>query len=582
MNSREPRLGRATIVGAGRMGVGIAENFLIGGLTVRFTDASPEMTRAAAERLVERMRGHAAAGLIDDEDAARAATAVAEDSISAAVADADLIIEAVTEDIDVKRDVLGMIDANAPAGAIITSNTSSLGINELERFVSRPGQFLGMHWFNPPEWTPGVEVIARPSRPTRRWSSGWWGSCARSGKRPPMVKASTGFVANRLQMALFCEAVALCGGRARLARRQIDEVVRSHFGFRLPYFGPFQIADMAGLDVYEAVWRSTAGLGERFLVPALLRERVATPAERHGSGGGFYDYAEGEPERLLANAMPLRRARPAAARSPPLASTATGGAIVELDVLVVGGGAIGGSTAALMTGRVRASWCSTPTRARRAHARPGAELDDSANAARVKLDAYAVGRRAAGEFDFALSRSRHADRGRAARLSRDLVETLVSLGNGLVHDRIAAIVGRERLLIGTVEWARPTWARAPGARRPSPFVIGEPDGQYSERPQRALARALGPVAEVRITDNIRGPAVVEAAGQHALSGLGVAGGCTMARSRLTRKDVRRSSRSGARGTSWEWRRVSASSPSSASRRSAWLRATSASGRPRSR
>lgn len=298
MNSGQPRLGRATIVGAGRMGVGIAENFLIGGLTVRFTDASPAMTHAAAERLVERMRGHAAAGLIDDEDAARAATAVAEDSISAAVADADLIIEAVTEDIDVKRDVLGTIDANAPAGAIISSNTSSLGINELARFVNRPKQFLGMHWFNPPEWTPGVEVI-----PTEQTDPSVveqvFELLTAIGKRPSIVAATTGFVANRLQMALFCEA-ARCVEEGLASPRQIDEVVRSCFGFRLPYFGPFQIADMAGLDVYEAVLRQhQQAFGERFEVPARVEQLVSEGRRGTASGGGFYDYGQAASDGLL-------------------------------------------------------------------------------------------------------------------------------------------------------------------------------------------------------------------------------------------------------------------------------------------
>lgn len=298
MSDEQPRLGRATIVGAGRMGVGIAENFLIGGLTVRFTDANPEMTRAAQERLVERMRGHAAAGLIDEDAAALAATAVAEESISEAVADADLVIEAVTEDIDVKRDVLGACDAGAPAGAIIASNTSSLPINELAQFVSRPERFLGMHWFNPPEWTPGVEVIpAEGTDPVvvKRVFE----LLVAIGKRPSIVAATTGFVANRLQMALFCEA-ARCVEEGLASPREIDEVVRSCFGFRLPYFGPFQIADMAGLDVYRAVLHQhEQAFGERFKVPVRVEELVSEGRRGTASGAGFYDYGKAASDGLL-------------------------------------------------------------------------------------------------------------------------------------------------------------------------------------------------------------------------------------------------------------------------------------------
>lgn len=298
MSDGQVRLRRATIVGAGRMGVGIAENFLLGGLTVRFTDADPEMTRAAQQRLVERMRGHAAAGLIDEEGAARAATAIAEESISAAVEGADLVIEAVTEDIEVKREVLGACDTSAPADAIIASNTSSLPINELSQFVNRPARFLGMHWFNPPEWTPGVEVIpaesTEPSVVERVFEL-----LTAIGKRPSIVAPTTGFVANRLQMALFCEA-ARCVDEGLASPAEIDEVVRSCFGFRLPYFGPFQIADMAGLDVYQAVLRQhEQAFGERFKVPVKVEELVSEGRRGTASGGGFYDYGEAASDGLL-------------------------------------------------------------------------------------------------------------------------------------------------------------------------------------------------------------------------------------------------------------------------------------------
>jgi 3-hydroxybutyryl-CoA dehydrogenase len=298
MTDGQPRLRRATIVGAGRMGVGIAENFLMGGLEVRFTDANPEMTQAAQQRLIDRMRGHAAAGLIDEECAARAATAEAVESITAAVEEADLIIEAVTEDIDVKRDVLGACDASARSGAIITSNTSSLAINELAQFVKRPERFLGVHWFNPPEWTPGVEVIpterTEPSVVERVFEL-----LTTIGKRPSIVAATTGFVANRLQMALFCEA-SRCVEEGLASPREIDEVVRSCFGFRLPYFGPFQIADMAGLDVYEAVLRQhEQAFGERFKVPVRVEKLVSEGRRGTASGGGFYSYGEAASDGLL-------------------------------------------------------------------------------------------------------------------------------------------------------------------------------------------------------------------------------------------------------------------------------------------
>jgi 3-hydroxybutyryl-CoA dehydrogenase len=207
-------------------------------------------------------------------------------------------VEAVTEDVDVKRDVLSQCDEAAPGDAIIASNTSSLDINVLSEFVARPQRFLGMHWFNPPEWTPGVEVI--PAESTEPEIVARVVDLLRSiGKRPSVVSSSVGFIANRLQMALFCEA-ARCVEEGLATPRDIDEVVRSCFGFRLPYFGPFQIADMAGLDVYQAVIEQhQQGLGGRFGVPDALRSLVSEGRFGTATGGGFYDYAPGSPDGIL-------------------------------------------------------------------------------------------------------------------------------------------------------------------------------------------------------------------------------------------------------------------------------------------
>lgn len=294
----QPELRRAAIIGAGRMGLGITESLLIADIDVTFIDASPELSHASRERLIERMRAHAAAGLIDEDAAARAAEVRTADTIADATADADLVIEAVTEDIDVKREVLRACDASARPDAIIASNTSSLAINDLVRFVARTERFLGMHWFNPAEWTPGVEVIPSPhtapdviQRVVELLHA--------IGKRPSTVSPSVGFVANRLQMALFCEA-ARCVSEGLASPAQIDEVVRSCFGFRLPFFGPFQIADMAGLDVYEAVLRQHEhAFGERFAVPEVVRRLVGAGHRGTASRSGFYDYGDDASGDLL-------------------------------------------------------------------------------------------------------------------------------------------------------------------------------------------------------------------------------------------------------------------------------------------
>jgi 3-hydroxybutyryl-CoA dehydrogenase len=280
------------------MGLGVAECFAAAGIEVRLTDATPELTRRAKEQLVERARGHAEAGLLTTEAADRAESVETADDASAAVRDADLVFEAVPEDLKLKHEILTACSDAATQEAVIVSNTSSLPMDELAKFVERPDRFLGMHWFNPPEWTPGVEVIpaaATDPEVVERIV----GFLRDIGKRPAVVGDGPGFVANRIQNALFLEAVR-CVEEGLASPQEVDEVVRSCFGFRLPFFGPFQIADMAGLDVYVSVLETLKeGLGERFESPDVLRELVDQGRTGTKSGAGFLEYSDEERERLL-------------------------------------------------------------------------------------------------------------------------------------------------------------------------------------------------------------------------------------------------------------------------------------------
>jgi 3-hydroxybutyryl-CoA dehydrogenase len=296
--SHEGWPGVAAVIGAGTMGLGVAECFAAAGIRVRLTDATPELTRRAEKRLVARARRHAEEGLISAEAADRAESVETADDVSAAVGDAELVFEAVSEDLALKREILAACSDAAPAEAVIVSNTSSFPMDELAKSVEHPGRFLGTHWFNPPEWTPGVEVIAAAA--TDPGVVEKVVEFLRTiGKRPAIVGDGPGFVANRIQNALFLEAVR-CVEEGLASPQEVDEVVRSCFGFRLPFFGPFQIADMAGLDVYVSVLETLEkGLGGRFETPDALRELVERGRTGTKSGAGFLEYSDEERERLL-------------------------------------------------------------------------------------------------------------------------------------------------------------------------------------------------------------------------------------------------------------------------------------------
>ena len=288
----------AAILGAGTMGLGVAECFAAAGMTVRLTDATPELAREAKEKLVLRARGHAEAGLLPDEAVRRAEGVEAAEGPAEAVAGVDLVFEAVPESVGLKEEVLGVCSAGASPEAVIVSNTSSLPMDDLARFVEGPGRFCGMHWFNPPEWTPGVEVIPAATTDTETVER-LVGFLRSIGKRPTVVGSGPGFVANRIQNALFLEAVR-CVEDGLASPEELDEVVRSCFGFRLPFFGPFAIADMAGLDVYASVLKVLEeGLGERFGPPQMLLDLVEEGRTGTKTGAGFLDYTDEERGRLL-------------------------------------------------------------------------------------------------------------------------------------------------------------------------------------------------------------------------------------------------------------------------------------------
>ena len=278
------------------MGAGIAGHLARAGLRVTLADASAELAEHACERLGQRTRGHVEAGLLGEE-ALSAEVAPAAD-VEAAVAGADLVVEAVPEDPELKAEVLTRCSGVAPAEAIVATNTSSLPIAGLSEAVTEPGRFLGVHWFNPPEWTPGVEVIAGPG--TERATVERVLAFLRAvGKQPAEVADRAAFVSNRLQMALLREALAIVA-EGQTTREDLDTIVRSTFGFRLPFFGPFLIADMAGLDTYVGVYETLErDVGPEFAPPRELRDLIEQGRVGTKAGAGFDEYSDEERDRLL-------------------------------------------------------------------------------------------------------------------------------------------------------------------------------------------------------------------------------------------------------------------------------------------
>ncbi|MDR7187130.1 3-hydroxybutyryl-CoA dehydrogenase [Microbacterium trichothecenolyticum] len=280
---------KIAVVGSGYMGGGIAQVLALSGAQVLIADVSAEVAERNAARLQDEAAQFEKEGLF----AAGAADLIAANlraapSIEEAVADADFIEEAVPERLDIKHDALRRISAACPAASIIGSNTSTILISELATAVVGPERFLGVHFSNPAPFIPGVEIIAHAGTAEQAIARAEE-FVAGTGKLPARVSDATGFVLNRLQYALFHEASQIVEEGIATAD-DVDLVVRTTFGFRLPFFGPFAIADMAGLDVYAMCYASLqTRWPERFATPRSLQQHVDAGRFGTKSGGGYLD-----------------------------------------------------------------------------------------------------------------------------------------------------------------------------------------------------------------------------------------------------------------------------------------------------
>jgi 3-hydroxybutyryl-CoA dehydrogenase len=296
----KPKIESAAVVGTGYMGGGIAQSLAFAGVHVQLADANSELTEKSLKRLVDESERFEREGLFKAGSTTQLNEHLhAAESIEGAVASVDFVEEAVPEVPAIKRDVLGRISRAVHSEAIVGSNTSTLPISGLAEAFADARRFLGIHFSNPAPFIPGVELIPH---------SGTDESVLplvedlmrRAGKVPARVKDSAGFVLNRLQFVLFKEAANIAE-EGIASPEAIDEIVRTTFGFRLPFFGPFVIADMAGLDVYAACFKTfEEHFGDRLAAPKILTDLVGQGKHGTKTGAGFLNISTEKSAELIA------------------------------------------------------------------------------------------------------------------------------------------------------------------------------------------------------------------------------------------------------------------------------------------
>ncbi len=289
----------ALIVGAGIMGHGFAQILAMNNLKIYLVDQTDE--------LLDRARGWIQNNLdhmieLGELQANKRTVILSRinftTNLVGNLAEADYVLEAVNENFELKRGIWEILGHNASPQAILASNTSSYDINELAHGVPNPERIIGTHWFHPPQITPCVEVIpgngASPANIERMMTF-----LSDLGKMPTLCKSAPGFVANRIQMALAAEAIALVE-EGLATPTEVDRIVKSSFGFRLGAYGPFEIIDQAGADTYLSVYEYLyKKLGKAyFKPPELLQKQVKSGRLGLKSLGGFYEYGSGAADTM--------------------------------------------------------------------------------------------------------------------------------------------------------------------------------------------------------------------------------------------------------------------------------------------
>lgn len=291
---------QAAVIGSGVMGHGIAQEYALAGYTVSLYDLKEEWLSKARHN-VETSLSLLVREQVISEQAKQDALEriILTTDLQAAVAQADVITEAIPEVLELKWELFEKLEQYAKQDAIIASNTSTFSIKKLIEKAKTPQRFIITHFFNPAQLVPLVEIV-RDEKTADEVVSAVMEIMVKIGKSPVLLKKDVpGFIANRLQAALMREAFYLLQEGVADAE-QIDTVMKDGIGFRWAFVGPIETADFGGLDTWKRVIDNLAPvLDASQKAPALIAERVAKGELGTKTGSGIYAYADKSVEEKL-------------------------------------------------------------------------------------------------------------------------------------------------------------------------------------------------------------------------------------------------------------------------------------------
>ncbi|HHV26310.1 3-hydroxyacyl-CoA dehydrogenase family protein [Anaerosalibacter bizertensis] len=289
------------VAGAGTMGAGIAQIFAQKGYEVVVTDIGEKYLENAKKIISINNSSLIEEKLITESEAENAMKKISFTTDKKAFSDADVIIEAIIEKIDIKQDFWKEVEEIAKEDAIFATNTSGLSITEISEKVEKKGRFIGMHWWNPPHIIPLIEIIR--GKGTDDETVDLLVELVKAIDREPVVvqKDANGFIGNRIQFAVFREALNIVEqGIATV--EDVDRAMKYGLGFRYAVIGPFETADLGGLDTFYYISSYLFNeLGDAKEPSDMLKDLVDNNNLGVKSKKGFYDYSNGKDEEAMKN-----------------------------------------------------------------------------------------------------------------------------------------------------------------------------------------------------------------------------------------------------------------------------------------
>jgi 3-hydroxybutyryl-CoA dehydrogenase len=284
------QIDRVAVLGAGTMGNGIAQVCAMAGYTVALHDPEPGAVERARGTIHTNLRKGVERGKVTEE-AAEAALAQLRDAegVGDAAADADLVIEAAPERMEIKSAIFGELDRTAQANAILATNTSSLSVSRIAEATGRAERVIGLHFFNPVHIMKLLEVV-RGRKTSQETLDASLEFARRIGKEPIVVTDTPGFASSRLGVVLGLEAMRMVE-QGVASPQDIDRAME--LGYNHP-MGPLRLSDLVGIDVRLGIaeyLHAELG-GEQYRPPEIMRRMVTEGKLGKKSGRGFYDWTE--------------------------------------------------------------------------------------------------------------------------------------------------------------------------------------------------------------------------------------------------------------------------------------------------